>query len=369
LFVCCKHTIDSPDTTVYLSFDEIENIITSTPDGDTVNIPAGTCIVENQIVINKSIVIIGAGIDKTIFKGIPNLNAFILRSNKADSIRISGITFNMYGTEGGGVYVKGEHHDFRIDHCKFTEANGRPVEIEDFCDGVIDHCEFLDNRITDITIYGDGDPAWIRPKYLGLEINANNRTGVVFIEDCSFTYEQVWVEKNKPSEHAISSNHGSRYVFRNNIINVGYYNDGTGSHMMGAPIDAHGSFEYPPGSVSYEIYNNTIISTHSYRGMFIRGGTGVIFNNKFNGDFTVPIELTDYRLLDNDVSSLPDQRVKDLYLWNNTDDADTPVPIYVNQGNGNILADYIRLGFEFFDENKIDKGIYTPYTYPHPLVK
>jgi hypothetical protein len=158
-------------------------------------------------------------------------------------------------------------------------------------------------------------------------------------------------------------------VFRNNIINVGYYNDGAVTHMMGAPIDAHGSLEYPPGSVSYEIYNNTIISTHSYRGIFIRGGTGVIFNNRFNGDFTVPIELTDYRLLDNDASNFPDQRIKDLYLWNNTDDEDTPVSIYVNQGNDNILADYIRLGHEFFDENKIDKGIYTPYTYPHPLVK
>jgi len=135
------------------------------------------------------------------------------------------------------------------------------VEIDGFCDGVIDHCGFLNNRITDVTIYGDGDPAWIRPKYLGSNIDINSRVGVVFVEDCSFTYEQAWVEKNKPAEHAISSNHGSRYVFRNNIIDAGYYNAGTVANMVGAPIDAHGSLEFLPECVIRNIQQYHYLST------------------------------------------------------------------------------------------------------------
>jgi hypothetical protein len=103
---------------------------------------------------------------------------------------------------------------------------------------------------------------------------------VIFVEDCTFTYTQDWAITNNLAEHSISSNHGSRYVFRYNSIDVGYYTNGGTTHMMGAPIDAHGSLEYPPGSVSYEIYGNTIKSAHSWRGIFIRGGTGVITTNQ-----------------------------------------------------------------------------------------
>ena len=241
------------------------------------------------------------------------------------------------------------------------------IVIESYAYGVIDHNEFLDNAVTDIVIYGDNDAAWARPVVMG-------GPEYVFIEDNTFVY----TGNGNDAGHSVSANHGARYVFRNNTINS-IFSD---NFHLSAPIDVHGNFFYGRGSVAFEIYNNTINSEHSYRGMFIRGGTGLIYNNNFYGDFTRPIHLTNYRsaytpgnepsggcpITDYDPYYCSDDypcidQIKDLYIWNNKYNEIAISAVVDDRGYNTV---HIQENRDYFHYAKPG---YNPYTYPHPLIE
>ena len=174
-------------------------------------------------------------------------------------------------------------------NCEFRGFGGQGIMVEGYasthslipdgrCRGVIWNCFFYDCYMQGlgygIHVLGAGDIDWDNPDMPGTE-------EAVFIEDC-------YIEN---SRHAISSENGARYVFRYNNIDTCY----ASGHQLDAAIDAHGYCFWRIGSVSYEIYGNTLNSVQSYRGMYIRGGTGVIFNNTLTGNFVNPIHLHNYR--------------------------------------------------------------------------
>jgi len=347
--------------------------------GDVVSVPAGTCTWSTGVSWDdKGITVKGAGADQTTIVMGAATTAFKVTTASLN-LRITGFTLQLNNL-GAGIDLRGDHRSFRIDHNTITNAPAgqRPVEIygessvlESRCGGIIDHNKFSNNRQTDIVVYGDSEDSWSQPVVLGGD------EGVVFVENNSFIYD--FCATDDPASHAISSNTGSRYVFRYNTIDACY---GPGA-QLDAPIDAHGYCFYKRGSISYEIYGNTLKSARSWRGMFLRGGTGVVFDNAFLGDeipddvdWPNPIHLTNYRSCTacggTGVSpatceeGYPCQdQITDLYIWGNTLDGEE-----VGATVDNTLCDsgemdlYIQQGRDYFT---VPKPGYTPYTYPHPL--
>lgn len=138
-------------------------------------------------------------------------------------------------------------------------------------------------------------------------------------------------------------------MFRYNTINDGNQNTN--------PVDAHGNKFFGRGSRTYEIYGNKINSGHSYMGMYIRGGTGVIYDNQFTGDFTRPLTLT-MESKNNGAYPAQDQ-IKDLYLWNNKVNGQQITP-HMPEGKP---REFVKENRDFFMKKKDG---YTSYAYPHP---
>ena len=115
--------------------------------------------------------------------------------------------------------------------------------------------------------------------------------------------------------------------------------------------------------------------------MYIRGGSGVIFNNTLSGEFYEPIHLTNYRswatpggepsgecLIDDydpyycsyDYPCI--DQIKNLYIWNNNYNSSTLQAVVDDRGYNKT---HIQENQDYFHTQKLD---YTSYTYPHPLV-
>lgn len=373
--------------------------------GDIILVPEGEAVWNQNITITKEITLIGAGMDRTILINSFPGNYDGLISIRIDSdtelpVQISGIAFHSdtVNTNQYHIYVSGES-TFRINHCKF--AYGRKLLSKSIkirggnTFGVIDNCLFDQAATEKISIDGDNS-AWEKESTLGTIY-------ATYIEDCIFI--------NSPAGHAVTSTRGSKTVFRYNKV-----------HEM--DIDVHG-YCFSNGFRSarhYEIYENDLYRVSSYgRGMFIRGGTGVIFNNRLyqgapNSRFLGQIYLTNYRITTTcpfdgcgqpcgDIDSFPDcegiqegypmfdqigrgknQQSEPLYIWNNRLDTnndgvtDTSAVVRVDNARVNECGplhatDYIKnvahdgeSNPDFFDDGRQKPG-YVPLAYPHPLRK
>jgi hypothetical protein len=144
---------------------------------------------------------------------------------------------------------------------------------------------------------------------------------------------------------------------------------------------------------SFEYYNNTFTKSGGtgQRGLYFRGGTGVVFNNTWNSDgaewqsygcilvtnyCSCPDQLncgwapcTEYPCIDQigrstDSDGDGTQDLEPLYEWNNVN----------NNENQNIcvydpcptMNEHIKEGRDFY--NDTPRPGYVPFTYPHPLV-
>jgi hypothetical protein len=374
----CHKSSDDENT---LSFDEIQNKLTSARDGDTVIIPAGTCIVHESIIINKNISIIGEGIDKTKFRTDGKSDVFIMTVDNSSAIRISGMSFiGAGGGEKAFIHLRGNNDNIRIDHCRFTEGGAESLFIWGVLFGVIDHCEFYNDATISIHQYalnanihgdmgtymwGDGvSPAPDVYRQLG-------NLYALYIEDCNFT-----TTSKTRGGCAIATCYGSKYVFRRNILKS------DNNYTM---IDCHGPGRYNQwltgtrGSYSVEIYDNTIQATATGYGCYCRGGRGVVCDNTFTGSFNIPICLMDYSsynyndLSDKTSSALcttyptPDQ-INNFYIWTNTINgapiSDGSPAEYVPAWG--LLKDHIQSGRDFFQTSMPG---YSKHSYPHPLNK
>ena len=83
--------------------------------------------------------------------------------------------------------------------------------------------------------------------------------------------------------NAVDSNTGGRYIFRWNTVN----NSGAGSNE-GFYLEAHSVQSIHRSAQRWEIYNNLLANTGGsiYYPFRLRGGTGVVFNNKITGTWT-----------------------------------------------------------------------------------
>jgi len=188
-----------------------------------------------------------------------------------------------------------------------------------------------------VAVYGDS--AAVGPLALGTK-------AAVFVEDCTF----------RDNRHDIASNAGSRYVFRYNTVST------TDRTRNWGRIDAHGRGSYPPGSRSWEVYENQIDTepgTNSADGIYLRGGDGVVFNNDISGAIPYTVRLTVEGGCTGKTYPVPDQP-RDVYVWGNTRggvasnlvDVPSACATFIQQGTDYALT--ARPG-------------YSPFVYPHPL--
>lgn len=323
---------------------QIQYAIEMAKTGDTVKIPEGTFNFDGGITFKTGITVMGSGQDKTILQKSGNTEPYTFSIDGANGMmaRISSMTIiGLNPKMSPGIKVIKGAKGFRIDHITFKNCYDRAVVVHDNSTGVIDHNIFLENELTAVVVYGDGDVSWKNPCKLGTE-------DAVYIEDNYFEQKNA---KNPEMAHHVASNNGSKYVFRYNTMIDGYLN--------AQAIDVHGNkFYWPRGSRCYEIYNNKITVTHRWLGMRIRGGDGVIFNNEINGDISYPIDLMhEGRSGDGNCSYPCEDQIRELYLWGNTHNGKT-FQIKVRHPS------LIQENRDYFIKQKDG---YKPFQYPHPL--
>jgi hypothetical protein len=138
--------------------------IDSANDGDTVQLPAGRAVWSKgwnrgHGAKMKAITIQGAGIDKTTIdddRAKPDAPPFVLLGVEGKPFRVTGITFEGTGYRNAGNWsglmeIQGTCKNFRIDHCKFKDADHMLV-INGDTYGLVDHCQLSKATPTDWSI-------------------------------------------------------------------------------------------------------------------------------------------------------------------------------------------------------------------------
>jgi len=262
-------------------------------DGDTVTLPVGTFTyragsIYPQIAIDvtKAIKIIGAGIDQTIIiDEVPrvggNGTVFVLAPTSTTALSdFSGMTIRGGTSVTSNTDTFGAIHidavstvpNVRVHHIKMDSIYGRNFTVTGSVLGVIDHCTFIRgagrwNGCFDIHhnswkgVGNMGDNSWADGTNLGTE-------KALYIEDCSLS--------GYDGATCVDSMGGSRIVFRHNAVTASVFgNHGTDT-----------SQRYRSAR-SFEVYSNNFTASargqDKARAVYLRGGTGVVYNNTFTG--------------------------------------------------------------------------------------
>lgn len=272
------------------SRNDVAAAVNAASNNDTVQIPAGTCSWTSRLTITKSITMTGAGIDSTVIldnvpRGVWPDDGRILEFSLVNaSFRLTQLTFQggpsiTTQAYSGTVVVSGNPPAFRIDHVKFQNLLNKAIRSWGTPFGVIDHNTFNTtfNQCIHVShhawggVGAYGDNSWAQPTNLG-------SGQAVFIEDNTFTLSGAL-------SAVIDNDAGGRMVVRYNTFNSG-------------AVATHGTES--PGrnrsARSFEVYNNifTYPPSWGFAAVYLRGGTGVIFNNTFTG-FSQAVLAANYR--------------------------------------------------------------------------
>jgi hypothetical protein len=410
---------------------DIQTAINSAGNGDTVIVPAGVCSWSSPVTItNKSITLQGAGHGCNPAL-TPNGHAPAACTGSATNIsvnsavgiqatddtqpfRITGFRFNRNSQDTATILVTKSNGSldsknavpWRIDHCYFN-GNARHVSINGARNfGLVDNSLFYVPGGAQIFLFW-GRGAGEQEATSNLSLLSGNvahsdplRLGTadaLYVEDCEF-YTDVW----QGGQNIGDGTAGQRMVIRHNVV-------------RGQMIENHGACSGAArGSYSFEIYDNDIYpydwngtAGTQWAGVRLRGGTGVIFNNRFwgnwdpsageiyfdnqrsepatvsGGECGVPVNTVcdGSRAIDtNSVTGRPvalcldqigagsgaidSQQADPAYTWNNTR---RPSGAAVNPrvDPDNFNSTYIQLSRDYF--TTVKPG-YNAYPYPHPLI-
>jgi hypothetical protein len=266
-------------TAASCSFSHVQAALQDVQDGDTIEIPAGTCTWSQSLVVDiqsvpRSLTLKGAGMDQTILiDDIPENNTrgplFEVKTTDGKAFRLTGFTFRTSANHtrnkfSGLIELKGKSKTFRIDHNRFdiTTFSGPAIVTYEWLYGVIDH-NIFDNATQAVRIWHDkwgdaglGDGSFASPLSLGSE-------------------KAVYIENNHFKNRVVTDGYaGARFVVRHNLI------EATGGPIGNHGTDSSGRYR---GTFSWEVYGNTatVAGTHTF--IHMRSGTGVIFDNKVTG--------------------------------------------------------------------------------------
>lgn len=306
-------------TTHYIRPDvtaQVQAAINAANLNDTLNVGMMEGIIYNQLVVNKSIVIIGAGAGKTIWERDPNqtdaqlsANCMLrlnINSNTPCHVVIQGITFrsttNPASLAADIGIVSYLANGFEISNCNFEywgEAGISVLHDDSTCHGYIHDCSFLNNvRLADpnglglgygIEVYGT-NKRWISSPRFG----TNN---FIFVENNSFDTQR----------HAITGGGGALFIFRYNRC---------ANNKISHIIDTHDAYlgdKYGNklATRAVEVYNNSLSNNFFTDGtiitlgksiymlpenaIMIRGGEALVHHNTISGYFRFPIGIANYQ--------------------------------------------------------------------------
>jgi hypothetical protein len=365
------------------SFEDVQAAVDSAENGDIILVPAGSSTWESAVRIpnDTRITLSGSGQDATVISSASDVPGSLINMGNTGS-RITNLGFVLSNDNGNGIRAGG--NGFRVDHCRFDNTIDQTIEgiivwgsmPDNSCPtGLVDHCEFNNTRVV---VVGDAalmaHTIWAEPLGLGTD-------NAAFIEDCIFNFTKFG--------NVIDANYGGRYVFRYNIVNDAY-------------LEAHSVQGNNRSARSWEIYGNTInqAGRDMWTPFFLRGGTGVVFDNALTGEWTSPAitidnrrsfeDLGDGGLCDGtspwdgneeengypardqigrstdqwlwtDENPYPPQELDPFYQWNNVHNGET-INVYVHNNCGI----HIKENRDYY--NQTVKPGYAPYTYPHPLI-
>lgn len=333
--------------------------------GDTIAFPSGDCSIlwNGAVLLNKAnLTIKGAGIGKTII----DTNGGVLKTigEAANGLRITDLELrncqNCLYMDGDSVGQASKN--IRIDNCRFSNAY-YGIHTEGFGTGVADHNIF--DATYAAVIYG-----------AAADRMENSTYPVMLGTDQAWYFEDNLISNtcNAPyGGHFIASNTGSRYVLRYNTFSSPQ--NGCRNSVWD-PVDVHGyGYRQTRGSYTWEIYeNNFDIYETSARLVDIRGGQGVIFNNRFRGSSGYEIVFRDDQKCDLNPSCVypcKDQ-INNTYAWGNKykcgDNVNTGCSIGSNllPVNNCNAADGGSLQLDR-DYHNTRMPEYVPFAYPHPL--
>lgn len=242
--------------------------------GDTVTVPIGSCTWASTLTVSKSITLQGAGSGSTIITFTSAADPGI--NSTQDNTVIKGFDFKAPGDTNSYI-LKISGDDWLVCYNIFESTvpgdklfgvfpsgpSGNPGPT-----GVIFYNTFND---TQVVCYGSAQM-----------LNAGDDQHVLWAAALAIGGEDaVYIEGNTfnmtANGNVVDGNYGAAYVVRHNTFNV------TGT---GYTIEAHSLLDSTKRAIkTWEIYNNLIVGSNKFAPMLIRGGTGVIFNNRLSGTF------------------------------------------------------------------------------------
>lgn len=248
------------------SRDYVQAAIDSAQPGDIVNIPSGSCTWGAGVSIpdSKKITLQGQGYKNTII----TRSGTAITMNESGA-RVTGFGFILPGGIGPIINVSGT--GWRIDHCRFNNTTGSSqLSIQSDArnrdilpTGLIDSNEFINGRINVDGLFTlqKGSNVWGTSLRLGSE-------NAVYIEDNVAIRTDGLVNRN-----IVDAHRSGNYVFRFNNITDTYCE----AHSLQGTTER--------GTRSWEIYRNTIKTNllSVYQPIFLRSGTGLVFDNTIYG--------------------------------------------------------------------------------------
>ncbi len=297
-------------------------------------IPPGRYQIEGTLLIpGDDITLMGSGSENTVlFRETDGTSTSMVRAIGRQRVRVSGIRFEgVLGPDSNGREVGVLLEDavsFRVDHSYFTHLGFAGVRTNGSSSGVVDHCVFEDQFKSAVNTDGYGVVVFGTDQLTGLPFGSDQAT---FIEDCTFSR----------CRHAVAANKAARYVFRFNYVT---------QNVVAHAIDAHGTEGGSQVGTEWIDAHDNVVDAPVYVGyaVRIRGGAGLIWNNRFEG-YNLGVELTQYTT----------EITGPVYIWNNT---------IIPETSPMVRARCLPLPCDppvYFLEPAPD---YTPYPYPHPLV-
>ncbi|MFO0709368.1 MAG: hypothetical protein U0353_05990 [Sandaracinus sp.] len=372
-------------TTCELS--DVAAAVARAADGDTVQVPAGTCTWSSPApdtpalqIDDRNLVLRGAGEGMTTIVDEAGTafgeTLIVFGGSRAVPARVTGFTFQRSMNAEGSAHVIaffGPRLDWRVDHCTFSMSSIHgAVHSDGTPSGLVDHVT-LEGRafVWVYGSYGDPDAIWAQPLGLGTR-------RAVYVEDARF-------DDRLGSAHlaagAIYADYGARVVFRHNAV-------------RDAPLGFQGP-TLTRGSFSFEIYDNTFVAEVStWVWASFGSGAGVVYGNRASGSWARflaldyvrsceasasaglcdgtstadgNVEATGYPCLDQPGRSTDGssgQALEGIHAWDNADAAGA-VSLGVNVGRCARMSDQVREGRDYFDGTP--RPGYVAYPYPHPI--
>jgi hypothetical protein len=259
---------------------DVQAQVNAAKNGDTVIIPAGSCTWRSTVSLTKGITLQGTGENSTIINSNGQALISISASRGIGDYRITQFGFTRNGSGSQLLQFFGEWNTLRLDHCTFnmvSSASGSLVLIGNTQNwntatnspkALFDHITMNSPTVNNqfMKIWGANN-SWTQPDNYGSDY-------AVYVEDSVFNCAAGISGSLSDTEG------GARMVIRHNsITNCGIYMHDTGS-TQGCR-----------GNRLVEIYDNNFSgcagggNCPSSVGIAMRGGTGVIYNNKIGPGF------------------------------------------------------------------------------------